>query len=74
MVNILKKVKNIFIKPAKEITIENKKEEIVYWTVKGKNYHTDKNCFALSRSKDVLEGPISSCEKDCLCELCKTTK
>lgn len=74
MVNILKKVKNIFIKKSKSIVIQNKQPEIIYWTEKGKHYHTDKNCIALSRSKDVLEGSVDSCSKDTLCEICKQSK
>lgn len=74
MVSILKKVKNIFIKNSKSITIQNKQSDIIYWTEKGKHYHTDKNCIALLRSKDVLEGTVDSCSKDTLCEICKQSK
>lgn len=74
MVSILKKVKNIFIKNSKSITIQNKESNTIYWTEKGKHYHTDKNCIALSRSKDILEGTINTCSKDTLCEICKQSK
>ncbi len=30
--------------------------EVVYWTPKGKSYHTTKSCPTLSRSKTILSG------------------
>lgn len=71
MVNIFKQVKNIFTKKSKEITIQNQSEQKVYWTTNGKNYHTDKQCISLLRSKDIKEGFISECPKEHHCSNCK---
>jgi len=43
---------------------------IVYWTPKGKSYHYSKNCPTLSRSKTILEGPLSECPKSDPCDRC----
>lgn len=71
MGNILNKVKNIFFRKAKAIEIEKENSSIIYWTEKGANYHTDKNCVSLLRSKSVIEGKLSDCPKSNLCEHCK---
>lgn len=71
MINILKKVKNIFTKKSKEIVIQKKSENKVYWTENGKNYHTDKNCISLLRSKNIVEGSLNECPKDTHCSNCK---
>jgi hypothetical protein len=42
----------------------------VYWTSGGKSYHYDKNCRTLSKSKNILEGPASSCPKTDPCNIC----
>lgn len=42
----------------------------VYWTSGGKSYHFDKNCRTLARSKNILEGPASSCPKTDPCDVC----
>lgn len=42
----------------------------VYWTSGGKSYHYDRNCKTLSRSKNVLEGPVSACPKTDPCDIC----
>lgn len=42
----------------------------VYWTSGGKSYHYDRNCRTLARSKNVLEGPASSCPKTDPCDVC----
>ncbi|MDD7793713.1 MBL fold metallo-hydrolase [Clostridium sp. 'White wine YQ'] len=42
----------------------------VYWTSGGKSYHYDKNCRTLARSKNILEGPASSCPKTDPCNIC----
>ena len=71
MVNLFKQVKNIFKSKSKEVVITKKVEEVVYWTLNGKNYHTDKNCISLMRSKDIQEGNISECPKEIPCCNCK---
>ena len=45
-------------------------EEIVYWVPKGKVYHCKESCSALSRSKTILEGPLSECPKSKPCSKC----
>lgn len=47
-----------------------KGERTVYWTASGKSYHFDRNCRTLARSKNVLEGPASSCPKTDPCDVC----
>lgn len=42
----------------------------VYWTPKGKSYHTTKNCPTLSRSKTILEGTIEESGKYDPCDRC----
>ncbi|CAI3579322.1 DNA/RNA non-specific endonuclease [Clostridium neonatale] len=44
--------------------------EIVYWTPKGKSYHTTKSCPTLSRSKTILEGTIQQSGKNDPCDKC----
>lgn len=69
MLNILLKVKSIFTKPSKEITIKSK-NKIVYWTENGKSYHTNKDCISLLRSKNIQEGYIDNCPKNNHCTNC----
>lgn len=45
-------------------------DRIVYWTPSGKSYHYSKNCPTLSRSKTILEGPLSECPKTDPCDKC----
>lgn len=42
----------------------------VYWTPKGKSYHTRKSCPTLSRSKTILEGTIQESGKSDPCDKC----
>jgi len=42
----------------------------VYWTSGGKSYHYDRNCRTLANSKNVLQGPASSCPKTDPCNVC----
>ncbi len=42
----------------------------VYWTSGGKSYHYNRNCRSLARSKNVSEGPASSCPKTDPCNNC----
>ncbi|HCW53546.1 MAG TPA: hypothetical protein DG753_07395 [Clostridium sp.] len=51
--------------------IDNTSDKTVYWTPKGRTYHISKSCFALSRSKVIVEGTIEESEKNTLCDLCK---
>ena len=44
--------------------------DTVYWTEKGKSYHTTKDCSALSRSKTILEGKLSDSGKTDPCDRC----
>lgn len=53
------------------IEFSKEKEIIVYWTPNGKSYHTKNNCMTLSRSKKILTGTLSECEKEICCEHCK---
>lgn len=69
MVNVLLKIKSIFSKNSKGIVIESK-PKIVYWTENGKNYHTDRNCISLLRSKNIKEGLSTDCPKENLCCNC----
>ena len=43
---------------------------IVYWTPKGKSYHTTRSCPTLSRSKTILEGTIEESGKSDPCDRC----
>ena len=70
MSTLLQKVKNIFKKKNKVFVVPVK-EENVYWTNSGKNYHTDKNCISLMRSKDIQEGSMENCPKEQPCANCK---
>lgn len=42
----------------------------VYWTSGGKSYHYNPNCSTLKKSKNVLNGPASSCPKTDPCDIC----
>ncbi|VIF62241.1 beta-lactamase [Clostridioides difficile] len=44
--------------------------EIVYFTHKGKSYHSTKNCSRLSRSKKILSGTIAESKKNDPCDIC----
>ena len=44
--------------------------KIVYWTPKGKSYHSRRNCPTLSRSKTILEGTIQESGKNDPCDKC----
>lgn len=44
--------------------------EIVYWTPKGKSYHTTTSCPTLSRSKTILSGTQSESGKSDPCDRC----
>lgn len=43
---------------------------VVYWTPKGKSYHTTKSCSTLSRSKTILEGALKDSGKADPCDKC----
>lgn len=43
---------------------------IVYWTPKGKSYHSTPNCSTLSRSKTILSGTIAESGKSDPCDKC----
>jgi len=45
-------------------------DRIVYWTSNGKSYHYTKSCSTLSRSKTILDGPLSQCPKPDPCDRC----
>ncbi|CZR97283.1 ComEC family competence protein [Clostridioides difficile] len=53
----------------KEQNVSNT-SEIVYFTPKGKSYHSTKNCSGLSRSKKILSGTISESKKNDPCDIC----
>lgn len=74
MGNILKKVKNIFLRKSTTIEIEAQNPSMIYWTEKGTNYHTDKNCISLLRSKNIISGSLPDCPKVTLCEHCKNNQ
>lgn len=42
----------------------------VYFTPNGKSYHSRKDCPTLSRSKTILESPLSECGKSDPCDRC----
>ncbi len=44
--------------------------EVVYWTPKGKSYHSTKSCPTLARSKTILSGTISESGKYDPCDSC----
>lgn len=44
--------------------------EVVYFTPKGKSYHSTKNCSGLSRSKKILSGTIAESKKNDPCDIC----
>lgn len=48
----------------------NNGDRVVYWTEGGKSYHYDQNCSTLSRSKNILQGPLSQCPKSDPCDKC----
>ncbi|NME83338.1 hypothetical protein [Clostridium sp. SM-530-WT-3G] len=51
--------------------IDKTSDKTVYWTPKGRTYHISRSCFALSRSKIIVEGTVEESEKNTLCDLCK---
>lgn len=53
-----------------EVYEEPQVEETVYWTPKGKSYHTTSGCPTLSRSKTILSGTISESGKYDPCDRC----
>lgn len=44
----------------------------VYWTPKGKSYHTTSKCSTLSRSKEIISGKISESGKIDACDGCSS--
>lgn len=44
--------------------------QTVYYTPNGKSYHSTPNCSTLSRSKTILEGPLSQSGKKDACDRC----
>ena len=48
--------------------------ETVYWTVNGSVWHTDRNCSALAKSKEVLSGTVEESGKERGCKLCNQTE
>lgn len=50
---------------------EEKEEEIVYWTPKGKTYHVKNTCRTLARSKVIHSGTVYESGKEFKCENCK---
>ena len=50
---------------------ESKEEDIVYWTPKGKTYHSKNTCRTLARSKVINSGTVHESGKDFKCEHCK---
>lgn len=71
---------NKAVTPKKDETFESNIEEfsnqqqvggdVVYWTPKGKSYHTTKDCSALSRSKTILSGTQAESGKNDPCDRC----
>ena len=57
-----------------EVPLDETKQEnssdIVYWTSKGKSYHSSKSCSTLSKSKNILEGSLAESGKDDPCDRC----
>lgn len=49
---------------------QTKVDKVVYWTPKGKSYHSTPNCPTLSRSKDIRSGSLSNCPKSDPCDRC----
>ena len=45
-------------------------DKTVYWTEKGKSYHSSTLCPSLSRSKNISSGPLSRCPKSDPCDRC----
>ena len=58
----------------KPTTSENIKTDsatqLVYWTPKGKSYHSTKDCSALAKSKTILSGTIEESDKQDPCDRC----
>ena len=48
-----------------------KSEELVFWTPKGKTYHAKSSCRTLARSKVINSGTVYESGKDFKCEHCK---
>lgn len=44
--------------------------QLVYWTPKGKSYHSTKDCSALAKSKTILSGTIEESGKSAPCDRC----
>lgn len=60
-------------KPKPQPVIEPEVEtssEVVYWTPKGKSYHTTRSCSTLSRSKTILSGTQAESGKSDPCDRC----
>lgn len=55
-----------------ELVEENniQKEDIVYWTPQGKNYHETNTCKTLLRSKTILHGSVDKSGKSTKCNQC----
>lgn len=53
-----------------EETTSKNNINIVYWTPRGKSYHSTPNCRTLSRSKTILKGTISESGKNDPCDIC----
>ena len=72
--NYTKKINNTPIpdpqpQPIVESEITNN-SEVVYWTPKGKSYHSSKDCPTLSRSKTILSGSQAESGKSDPCDRC----
>lgn len=64
---------NIVPTPTPEPVVEpqvNESMETVYWTPKGKSYHSTKSCRTLSRSKTILSGTQAESGKYDPCDVC----
>lgn len=49
----------------------NEAEQLVYWTPRGKTYHSKTTCRTLVRSKVINSGTVNESGKDFKCEYCK---
>lgn len=72
--NYTKKINNTPIPdPKPQPIVESKitnNSEVVYWTPKGKSYHSSKDCPTLSRSKTILSGSQAESGKSDPCDRC----
>ncbi len=50
--------------------VNSNSDRIVYWTPNGKSYHFNDKCSTLTRSKTILNGPLSQCPKSDPCDKC----